>query len=58
MKNKHLIISPKLQKELERRKQRETMLLILGLALMWYYFGLEPLIAMYLIIRIVYLYTR
>lgn len=57
MKHK-LIISPKVQKELERKKQRETMLLILGLALMWYYFGLEPLIAMYLIIRIVYPYTR
>ena len=54
----NLIISPKVQQELERRKQRETMLLILGLALIWYYFGLEPLIAMYLIIRIVYLYTR
>lgn len=54
----NLIINHKVQKELERRKQRETILLILGLALMWYYFGLEPLIAMYLIIRIVYLYTR
>lgn len=53
----NLIISPKVQKELERRKQRETILLILGLALMWYYFGLEPLIAVYLVTHIVYLYT-